>query len=296
MTRSTITSRLRQGKWQRLHVGVYAVFSGPPGRDAQMWAAVLGAGSGAVLSHQSAAVLDKLTESAGDAVHVTIPAQRRISRQPGMVVHLSDRASAVRHPSRLPPRTRLEETVLDLAVASKTLDEAVGWVTKALGRRLTTQAKLADALASRPKVRWRRDLTAVLAEDMTGALSVLEYRYVRDVERPHGLPPGQRQAVADIGGSRQYRDVEYEQYRLVIELDGMLAHPAEMRWQDIHRDNAAAAASLTTLRYGWIDITSRPCEVAAEIAAVLAQRGYNSFGPCAPDCRVRQVSTQRREA
>jgi len=39
-----IESRLELGRWQRLHTGVYAAFSGPPDRQATLWAAVLRAG------------------------------------------------------------------------------------------------------------------------------------------------------------------------------------------------------------------------------------------------------------
>ena len=40
----------------------------------------------------------------------------------------------------------------------------------------------------RKKMRWRRELTVALDDAGDGALSLLEYRYVRRVERPHGLP------------------------------------------------------------------------------------------------------------
>src|SRR5580658_10509274 len=38
----------------------------------------------------------------------------------------------------MPPQTLIEETVLDLAGAAVSLDDAIGWVTCALGRKLTT--------------------------------------------------------------------------------------------------------------------------------------------------------------
>src|SRR5215469_16948610 len=44
----------RTGQWQRLHRGVYYVFNSPVPRDAQLWAAVLRTGHGAVLSRETA--------------------------------------------------------------------------------------------------------------------------------------------------------------------------------------------------------------------------------------------------
>jgi hypothetical protein len=52
---------------------------------------------------------------------------------------------------------------------------------------------------------------------------VLEYRYVRDVERAHGLPRSRHQARVVIDGKVVYRDVYYEEYQLTVELDGQLA-------------------------------------------------------------------------
>ena len=49
-------------------------------------------------------------------------------------------------------------------------------------------------MAARKKIRWRREIAVALGDAEGGALSVLEYRYVRRVERPHGLPAARRQA------------------------------------------------------------------------------------------------------
>jgi hypothetical protein len=194
----------------------------------------------------------------------------------------------------MPPQTRIEETVLDLWQAARGLDEAISWLTAGLGRRLTTEDKLRAALADRSRMRRRRQLTELLSPEAAGQHSILEHRYVRDVERPHHLPRATRQAVARRDGRAEYRDALYEEYQTAVELDGQLAHPAETRWLDIRRDNAAAVSGLTTLRYGWPEITTRPCEVAAEVAAVLASRGYPAARPCSDGCPVRRTAGRRR--
>jgi len=281
-----IKSRLRLGNWQRVYPGVYAAFSGELSREGQVWAAVLYAGPGALASHRTAAELAGLIDEASSVVHVTVPANRRVRQQPGIVFHLSKRAGTAAHPSRLPPQTRIEETVLDLWDATRDLDAAVGWVTRAFGRRLTTQGQLIRALDARSRVRWRAQLAELLSPDSAGIHSVLEYRYVRDVERPHRFPAATRQAPSRLGSRSLYRDTLYEAYKTAVELDGRVAHPGDSRWNDIHRDNAAATAGISTLRYGWLEVTTTPCEVAAEIAAALAGRGYALARPCSPACPV----------
>lgn len=82
----------------------------------------------------------------------------------------------------------------------------------------------------------------------------------------------------------------------MVELDGQLGHEGTSRWCDIRRDNAAALQQLTTLRYGWIDITRNPCQVAADIPEVLSQRRYDKFHPCGPGCPVEQVAVRPGQA
>src|SRR5215469_6600933 len=168
LSRTVIRSRVRGKRWQLLYPGVYASFTGEPGRMATLWAAVLSAGPEAVLSHQSAAELEKLVDSPAAAIHVTIPHTRRVSRRSGVVIHRSAWAVQTTHPLRLPPRTRIEDTVLDLAGQAETLDQAIGWLTKALGKGLTTRSKLRAAMAARARIRWRSSFAELLSEDMHG--------------------------------------------------------------------------------------------------------------------------------
>jgi Transcriptional regulator, AbiEi antitoxin len=286
LTRSAIAEHLRTGRWQRMHRGVYATFSGEPGRLAVLWAAVLSAGPGAMLSHQTAAELAGLTDKASDLVHVTVPTERRASKAPGLVIHYSARASESRHPARLPPQTRVEETILDLADAARTVDDACAWVFRGLQRRKTTQVNLARAVDRRARLRWRSELSELLTLDAAGLHSILERRYHKDVERPHGLPAGERQRRYRRGDHNEYRDVFYAAFLTAVELDGVLAHPGEARWRDIGRDNSAAADGIFTLRYGYLDLTGTPCQVAAQVATVLRRRGFAGGHPCSPNCPV----------
>ena len=286
LTRNGVSSRVRSGRWQRLYRGAYATFSGVPCREAQLWGAVLASGHGAMLSFQTAAEVAGLDDRPSRLIHVTIPSDRRIARTPGIAVHHSARASQAVHPSRLLPQTRIEETILDLAGLARSLDDAYGWVTRGVGRRLTVPRKLVTAMDKRAKMRWREELLELLGPDSAGVHSPLEWRYHRDVERPHSLPPGPRQARDSRDGHSEYRDKLYERYGVALELDGRAAHPADKRWDDIRRDNAAAAKRIITLRYGWTDVATRPCEVAAEVAQVLMGRGFTGARPCSPGCPV----------
>jgi len=284
---NALKTRLRTGKWQPLQRGVYASFTGEPPRTAVLWAAVLRAGPQAILSHESAAELAGLLSRPAAQIHVTVPGAQHVRNVAGAVIHRSERIAQARHPGLLPPRTMIEETVLDLAQTATSLDDAIALVSRACADGLTTPFLLRWRMGMRAKFRWRAVLTAVLSDVEQGVHSLLEHRHLNRVERAHGLPPAKRQVRAVRGRRRQYRDALYEDFGVCVELDGQAAHPAGARWRDIRRDNANAADGIITLRYGWGDITDRPCQVAGEIAAVLRSRGWTGHPrPCGPACAL----------
>ena len=287
MTSKQIETAARSGRWQRLHAGVYAAFTGEPGHVALLWAAVLRAGPKAVLSHHSAAELQGLMARPIQAIHVMVPAGSQIAPISGVVLHYSSLVARERHPALRPPQTRIEETVLDLAGGTASLDEALGWIFRACGSRKTTPERIAAAMARRARMRWRAELAAALGLGADGVHSLLEFRYVSRVEQPHGLPPGTRQCRVIRAGQRQYQDVTYQAYGVVVELDGRAAHPVELRWRDIRRDNASIAVGQATLRYGWADVTQRPCLAAVEVGAALARRGWDGrLRRCGCTCQL----------
>jgi hypothetical protein len=287
ITHSRMRNLVRYGRWQSLQLGVYAAFSGEPSREAVLWSAVLRAGPQAILSHETAAELDGLLDKRDKRIHVSVPHPQHMRPVPGLVIHRSSRILQARDPRLLPPRTMIDETVLDLVQAATSFDDVIALLARACQKRLTTPFLLSESLRLRAKARWRSEIDLALRDVADGVHSPLEYRYVHDVERAHGLPTAKRQTSASQHGGRIHRDARYGRYGLVIELDGQASHPDERRWHDKHRDNAAAAEGLATLRYGWADVTERTCETAAEIAEVLRRRGWP--GPllrCGPNCRI----------
>jgi hypothetical protein len=285
--------QLHVGRWQPLYRGVYAAFTGQPSRLAVLWAAALRGGPGAALSYHTAAELDGLADRPSGAIHVTIRRLQQITISgreyqglaPKIIVHRSARIDKARHPTSTPPRTRIEETVVDLVQASPNLDQAMSWLFAACGRRLTTAELLLAATEQRAKLRWRTELTDALTDVGEGVHSVLEWRYVHGVERRHGLPRAARQAVSRAGQRTRYLDNRYREFGVAVELDGRAAHPAEARWRDIRRDNASAGEDIVTLRYGWVDVTENPCQVAREVSRVLKLRGWTGrLRPCGTGC------------
>jgi hypothetical protein len=289
LTRHAIAARLAAGRWQRLHQGVYVTFSGPVPRGAALWGAVLRAGDHAVLSHHTAAETWKLSDRTTALIHVSVPRQAGPLAFAGVTVHYSSRLPEARHPTRLPPQTTLEETVLDLADVAATAEDAVAWAIKACQRRLTTPERIGTAMTARTRVRRRRDIGDALTEVGEGVHSPLELRYKRDVEGRHALPRGRRQVVTTRDSRRNYQDVRYEDYGVCVELDGVAAHPEESRRRDARRDNANTLDGMATLRYDWIPVAYHPCSVALDVGQLLAKRGWGGVPQaCSPPCPIRE--------
>lgn len=278
---------VRNGHWQRVGYGVYAAFTGELRRDAILWAAVLRAGPQAALSHETAGGLYGIAGDAGRKIHVVVPADQHPRPAAGLVIHRSRRFWQMADRDFLPPRTQIEETVLDLADGAASFDDVVALLARSCQRSATTPFLLTLALDRRPRVRWRKEISLALQDVADGVNSTLEFRYLRDVERAHGLPASERQAPGTAGQHQVFRDVRYPRYRVIVELDGKASHPDEQRWKDKHRDNAAAADGWVSLRYGWADVHERPCQTSLQVGMVLARQGWaGTMRPCGQACRL----------
>jgi hypothetical protein len=261
--RGSLGHRLKSGQWRRVHRGVYAAFTGELTREARLWAAILRAGRGAVLSHETAAELQRLTDEPSPAIHVTVPASRRPAQNkpiPGVVIHRSRHIQAQELPEWELPRTRIE---------------------------YTTAVLLRAAAVERKRMRWRKWLDDALTDVAEGVYFHIEWHYRRDVELAHGLPKGVRQPSRVIGGGKDLKEFGYSGHSLRVELDGRIYHTGEGVAKDQRRDTVSlAAGDVRTLRFGHVDVTERACTTAALVAAALRGGGWDGAShPCRRECR-----------
>ena len=291
LSRRQVDWLVRSGRWVRLLPGVFVVHAGPVSAETRIWAAVLYAGPGAAVGGRAALWLWKVLDEPPATIIVCIPAERRVRRQPGVVLRRTENLERARHPAVAPPRLRVEDAVLDVADKATRQWDAVDVVLRAAQRRITTAGGLRLALDARARHRWRSVLVLVLEDVLVGVLSALEREYLRTVERPHGLPPAEynpgETTLERIRERKRYRDALYRVWRLVVELDGAEAHPPEEEWKDQQRDNGVTRSGRSSLRYGWRPVADDPCSVAAEVADSLRIRGWGGTPRrCGPRCTL----------
>ena len=259
---------VHQRSWMRLATGVYRVGVGEPSWEGLAWAGVLLGGPRARLGFEAAGHLWKLVDEPPAHITVLVPHGRPIADR-GRWVFQQERAAArsARSPGS-PPRTTIEDTVVDLCTQTEAR-ALPGLLTRAVQGRTTAQRILA-CVDERARVRHRDLLHQMLGDVAQGAESPLELRYLTEIERPHGLPRAERQVRSRSG--KYVRDLRYEEWATIIELDGRVHIGG--RFRDMERDNEALLGGEVTLRYGWPDVTERPCLVAWEVAALLIRRGW----------------------
>jgi hypothetical protein len=249
--------------------GVYAVGRGGLGSRGRWMAAALSCGPGAVLSHGSAAALLGIGPEDRGEIEVSVrPGWDR--RLPGVRVHR--RRGLEQHAIGACdgiPVTSPAQTLIDLAVRHDRITV----------ERMVDEADRLD-LVSPPAL--RRSLARHRGEPGVARLRTWLDRRVFRLTRSHlerlflplaasvGLPVPETKAW--VNGFEV--DFLWRQLRLVVETDSLRHHrtPAQQA-RDHRRDQAHAAAALTSLRFTHEQVRYEPEHVRAVLSAVARRRG-----------------------
>jgi putative AbiEi antitoxin of type IV toxin-antitoxin system/uncharacterized protein DUF559 len=282
LTPRMIDYRVSSGRWQRVHQGVYAVAGLPPSWLTVVWAAILAAGDGAVVSHETALLLQGLPDRLVPRQPVTVTARHGVhTRVAGAVVHQC---------RELPPRhvERHRSGLVVTTPARAIVDVGATVGTRHLGvlvdeiivGRIASLAQISCCLRDvarrgKPGV---RALGGVLDDRGPGYVpphSVLE-RELFAVLAAGGLPEPQRQVpLPGRGAIEGLVDSAYPDVKLVIEADGRRWHTRVRDLaRDHQRDAEAARAGWQTVRLLYEQIIGDPEEACAIVRDVRkARRG-----------------------
>jgi very-short-patch-repair endonuclease/predicted transcriptional regulator of viral defense system len=276
---TTIEDRVSRGHLVPLHRGVYAVGHEHLRTEGFWLAAVLAVGHQAVLSHRDAAALHELRPSNRPRIEVSTAKERDSTAR--IQVHgrrlLDAKDVEIKDGIRV---TTVARTLVDLAEAlshqaltkvcgeaerqskldTTSIEQAIG---RLRGRRGQSIAKLRAALAD------------LAVHGATLTRSHLEDRFL-DLLDAHDLP---RPATnAHVSGYEL--DAVWHAQRVAVELDGWRDHKTRRAFQhDRTKGNAIQAAGYVLLRFTHDDVTRRPRETAAHVAAQLSRAGESAPSP-----------------
>ena len=231
-------------------------------------AAVLAAGSGAVLSHRSAGAIHRIHRS--KALDVTVPCRGRSVR--GIRIHYSkslpdDEITTV---SGIPV-TSSPRTLLDLAtVLSKhQLERAVH---EAEFQQILDPLSLPDLIARYPRRRGIRAIKSALARLQFGAnvpRKELERRFLAFADRMD-LPTPETNTYLHEGGRWFECDCLWRAQRLIVELDGRAAHTTTSAFErDRERDRILQAHGWRVVRITWRQLHDHCRSLAADLRRLL---------------------------
>jgi predicted transcriptional regulator of viral defense system len=277
---------IEQGHLQKVLPRVYAVGHTAPSWEGELWAAVLYAGPGAMLSHVTAARWRGLIDYAPSRIQVSTPRHKR-SRQ-GINV-FPRRSGLERAFHKGIPVTSIPTTMVDLAAT----DDARA-VHRALGQ-LDFQQLL--------------DVNSLLAACGRGRQGATALRAAIDDYDPRAKYTNRRLEEEFYALCKRRRlplpllnfhvheikcDAYWPDQGLVVELDGRDGHssPAQQR-RDRRNDMALRAHGLTVLRYDWQLVHKHPGEVCRDVLLMLerliAER-RGAVGEHADAARLARVS------
>ncbi|NLE97408.1 MAG: type IV toxin-antitoxin system AbiEi family antitoxin domain-containing protein [Propionibacterium sp.] len=256
--------------WARLTRGIYLI--GTATWHSAVYAGLLsGAGDG-VVGGRAAAYLHGVLRDPPKSVTIWVPTPRHDFYVGEWRVRFR---RGHRRGTREPRRSPLEESLLDMASDGHEL-EIVDAVARALADRRTTPSRLIQALDQRERQRHSKVVREMCDASSSGIESALEWLFLRNVIRRHGLPEPPRQVSTAPGRV----DMLYDDANLVVELDGMRDHAD---WShDMFRDNDHVLdADRRTMRYGFRAANAQACRAASQIRdALRIHSGAATFQRC----------------
>jgi hypothetical protein len=277
-TRAMCRRRVGTGRWRRLAVGVYAMAGSPPTWHQRLWAALLQAGTEAVVSHRSAAALLAIPGFPAGTVEVTV--QRGKNHRVTLGVLHETSWLPPSHVTEISgiPCTTLARCIFDLAGV-----EREGRVARALDSSLTrlglAMPRQEEVLAvlgrrGRPGTTVMRRLVAARGEGYMPPESELE-ALVLEVLEAHGLPAPVRQLHV-WGGERPVGrvDLGYPPTPVLIEAQSKRFHSSLSDWEaDLARFAEAAAGGRLVIPVTWHQLVHEPEAFAERVRHALRAAG-----------------------
>jgi len=273
-----VAANLAAGRWRRLGQHSICMHTGPLPDRAQWWAAVFEGGPRAFLDGESALVAAGLEHYEPRAVRVSVPRGARIRGVPECSFPVDIRQTRRWDPIDLhdgagPPRARTEVAAIRAALWARTDKQAAYLLTLCVQQRLTTAQALGEEMLRIRRDRRRAFLHAVLLDLLGGVRSLGELEFARECRR-RGLPEPTRQMVRRAPNGTYFLDVYFEEWGVVVEVDGIHHTWATQVIGDALRQNDITLQRDIVLRLPLLALRIAPDEFFAQIERALVARGY----------------------
>jgi hypothetical protein len=179
------------------------------------------------------------------------------------------------HPYLEPKRTRMSRSLVDAASWMPTDRGAMAVLAAGVQQRKTRVCDLRDVLDRNKRIRRRGLMYAILGDIEGGAQALSELDFTRGVIRQFRLPEPSRQVGRkDAQGRQRWIDVLFDEWNVVVEIDGTQHREPLEQWDDMDRDNDLNIDGYRVLRFpAWL-VRKNPELVARKILQALHKAGY----------------------
>lgn len=274
-TRWQLQARLRGRRWQRTGRQTVCVTTGPLTERASRWVAVLETGPRAALDGVSALQAGGVKGLTDTAVHVIVPKSSTPLKPRGVVVHESRRFREAELLTNGIRRVCPAVAAVHAALWAVSDRQAALFLVMPVQQRIVTAEQLREALSAVRRAPRRRLLLQLVEDVADGAHSLNELDVARALRR-RGLPEPTRQVLVRLPTGRVYLDLEWEQWGVHLEIDGLQHDDASARLQDALRDLDIATTGRTTVRLPILAFRVDEEAVLDRLEALLHSRGWQA--------------------
>ena len=236
------------------------------------WAAVLEAGPQARLDGASSLIASGLRGFNEESLRISIPRNARRRRGKGLNIHQTRR---FRTEDQMPsgvPRTAPHVAAVHGALWAKSEKQAVLILTMSVQQGLTTVERLGVAALRVRRDKRRLLIHATILDLLEGVRSISEHEFAAAC-RERGLPEPTRQVMRRTRDGRYFLDVSWEEWGVVVEIDGIQHGWVQNAVSDALRQNDVTLTDALVLRLPLLGLRVAADDFFAQITQALLSRG-----------------------
>lgn len=275
-TRWMVGAEVRAGRWHRLgRQTLFVLDAGTsPDQDlARRWWAVLEVGGRAAIDGVTALQHAGLRGYDQPEIQVSVAKSGFHQRPKGVRVYETRR----RRPTDLVgtglPRVRPAVAAVRGALWARTNRQAALVLVMTVQQGIAPVGDISDALSSVARHRRRRFLIAVLADIADGVQSMGELDFAR-LCRSAGLPEPDRQVVRRGSRGRVYLDAYWDEWGVVVEIEGVHHEWESNQVGDTLRQNDLTLTSAAVLRIPVVGLRDQAGPYLDQLRTLLLRRGW----------------------
>jgi len=274
MTRAEVRAEIRAGRWQRVWSRSLATHTGEISPLGRRWAAVFEGGSRAVLDGDSALVAAGLERWQAERIRVSVPRGVKRVRAQGLDVRQTRRWREEDRAAGGLPRTKPAVAAIRAALWARSDRQATLILTMAVQQGLVRAEDVAAELLAVRRDRRRQLLHFVVLDLLGGTRALGEIDVARECRR-RGLPDPTRQVLRVGKHGRYYLDVVWEEWGLVLEIDGIQHTWVENIVHDALRHNEIALSRQVVLKIPLLGLRLQPDDFYRQVEEGLRGAGWN---------------------